>query len=65
MINGIRHETHEVGRRTHRPKRWEYNNEDEDKSLNTLRDDNLKWLLKIIYTLAFETSMLQQLMLKS
>ena len=30
----VRYETHEKGRRTHRPKRYEYDNKDEDNNLN-------------------------------
>ena len=33
-----RRETPEEGRRTHQPKHWEYKNENEDNSLNTLSD---------------------------
>ena len=34
----VRQETPEEGRRTHRPKRCEYNNKDEDNSPKTLND---------------------------
>ena len=36
----VRHETSEEDRKTHRLKRCEYNNEDEDNSPNTLNDEN-------------------------
>ena len=36
----VRHETPEEGRRTYRPKCWEYNNGDEDNSSNILSDKN-------------------------
>ena len=34
----VRQETPEEGRRTHRPKLFEYNNKDEDNSPKTLKD---------------------------
>ena len=34
----VRHETPEEDRRMHRPKRYEYNNKDDNNSLNTLND---------------------------
>ena len=37
-------EAPEEGRRAHRPKRYDYNNKDEDISPNNL-DNKLKWIL--------------------
>ena len=36
----VRHETPKKGRRMHQPKSCEYNNKDEDNSLNKLKDEN-------------------------
>ena len=38
----VRHETPEESRRMHRPKRYNYNNEDEDNSPNTMTDRNFQ-----------------------
>ena len=38
----VRQETPEEGRRTHQPKRYEYNNKDEDNSPKTLNDKIIK-----------------------
>ena len=40
------HETPEEGRRTHRPKRSEYKNEDEDNNPNILREFVMKLYLE-------------------
>ena len=46
----VRQETSEESRRTYRPKRCEYNSQDEDKSLKTLNDEKLL-LLSLLYSL--------------
>ena len=42
--SGCQHETPEEDRRTYQLKRWEYNKEDKENSLNTLRDEKEKSL---------------------